>query len=169
MTSTLYFPASSCISFSPPPCFIQPRYSPSSGPNGTEENIANAMSLPVKKPRLVQAESSEPDATASKYWLAGTSAPGSEKRRSIEPPDIFLTRSANETWPGPKIAIALGKAPPMFMRTRFSCASAAVVDTAMMKSGSEGPQGPCKVHDVLPKGALFRFGEHVRRLSTHTR
>src|SRR6185503_3487009 len=94
MTSTLYFPASSCIIFSPPPCFIQPRYSPISGPNGTDENIANAMSLPVKKPRLVQAESSEPDATASKYWLAGTSAPGSEKRMSIEPLDIFFTRSA---------------------------------------------------------------------------
>ena len=30
---------------------------------------------------------------ASKYWLAGTSAPGSKKRMSIEPPDIFLTFS----------------------------------------------------------------------------
>ena len=98
------------------------------------------MSLPVKKPRLVQAESSEPDDTASKYWLAGTSAPGSKKRMSTEPPDIFFTRSAKAICPGPRIAIAPGKAAPMFMRTRFSCASAAIVEKATISAAASAAQ-----------------------------
>ena len=37
----------------------------------------------------------------------------------------LLDRSAKAICPGPRIAIAPGKAPAMFMRTRLSCASAA--------------------------------------------
>ena len=94
MDSMLYLRVSSCISCSPPPKRIQPMYSPISGPNGTAENSAMAMSLPVKKPRPVHAESSEPLEIASKYWLAGTSAPGSKNRMSIDPAESFLTLSA---------------------------------------------------------------------------
>ena len=95
-------------------------YSPASGPNGTDAYMAKAMSLPVKKPLTVQAESSEPLEIASKYWLAGTSAPGSKKRASIDPPEIFFTVSTKYCWVGPSRPVVDGKAPATCKRTFLS-------------------------------------------------
>jgi hypothetical protein len=60
-------PNISRASWSPPPWYIQARYSPNPGPNGTVANRVKAESVPANNPAPDQAASTEPCETA---WIA---------------------------------------------------------------------------------------------------
>ncbi len=87
--------------------------------------MANAESVPVKKPEGDQAASTEPRETA---WIAssgGTMAPGSWNLNSSVPPEARSTRCANFGAASPTSVRLLGKALARLRRTFWADAAGA--------------------------------------------
>ena len=92
------------------------------------------MSLPVQKPGVAQAASSEPDDTASNACAGGTSAPGSKNFISMEPPEILLIWSTVYFAFGPSNASVEAKFDCIWMRTFLSWADAVWTPNAISEA-----------------------------------